>query len=173
MAEREHAAGSAKLAQESVVDGGDVHIERIVFERGGDCVAGAQGRQHGARGIRGDRSHAGAFGDGAFQLVTLCFGGEEQRGASAHQGRVGKSGWRRFEEGAGEAGEQADVGRAVILHPDRGGAAGAVIAGLLFGLDQGDAVIGAERRGGAGAGNAGADDQDIEGSRVHTPHHQC
>ena len=46
-------------------------------------------------------------------------------------------------------------------------------AGLLLGLDQGDAVVGGKLRRGGGAGDARADDDDFGGVGVHPPSIGC
>ena len=97
----------------------------------------------------------------------MLFCGQQQNRAAAHQRDCGETGRRVFEERAGQAAEFADVPWPVILHPERRGTAGGVVAGGVLGLNQGHASVRGQMRGGGGAGDAGADDDNIVVRGLH------
>jgi hypothetical protein len=73
--------------------------------------------------------------------------------------RRAATGSRPLPAGAAGAGQRRDQRPAIAFVPEGGGAAGAVIAGLRFGLDQQGAAAAGDRRGEAGARDSSSDDQ--------------
>jgi hypothetical protein len=103
------------------------------------------------------------LGDHALQRRDLALRRERDDGATGEQRGVGEAVRRRLEEGAGGTGQQPRIGRAIVEDPDRGGAAGAVVARALLRLQQRDAQpLHREMRGGGGARHASADDDRVE-----------
>ncbi len=173
-AQREHAGPLRELAQEALVEGGDVDVERVVVDGGGGRVVRAQRRDHGAQRVDRQVAHAAALRSGADRIghgvgqFGLMPGRREQDARAVVQQRDRREAGRRVgQEIPRQAGEHADVGRAVIQDPGGGGAAGGVVAGGVLGLDQRDLVIGGEMGGGGGPGDAGADHHDVEGMGFH------
>ena len=115
VAQCERAAVLAELAQEALVDGGNIHVERVVLHRAGGGVARAQGGDHFQRLRLGDTAEAGAFFDRGVQIGELGFGRQKQDWAAAHQRDFGEPGRRIFEECPRQAAEFAHVARAVVL----------------------------------------------------------
>ena len=83
--------------------------------------------------------------------------------AGAQKRDVAEAVRRRFVKGLGGGCQGADDGIAVVRREQRGGTAGGVIAGLVFGLEDQHAPAGfGNPGGGGGAGNPGANHNHVE-----------
>ena len=155
------------------MDGGHVHVVGLGFEdRAAARGLGLQQRLQLQRFGRLEPVHArhqpGIFGRGLLQAGVLLGAAGDQRAARRQHRMVGEALRQIAVEAAGGDGDRADHGAAVGLRMERGGPAGRVIGGHVLALE--DDHLGARRQviGGGDAGNAGADDGEIE--FLHGPH---
>ena len=158
--------GGTGTAQEGRMDRGHVEVEHGGVVEGGRDPLRAQGRDPVAAARRVpvlDRGHEGSRALGLLlqdgQLVLARDHQDAQRPGQRH---VGEARGRLAIEGCRGGGERPDGGVAVGAVQGRGGAAGAVVAGLALLLEQEDAPRRRQRPGERGAGHAGAHDDDVE-----------
>ena len=146
------------------MDRADIHVERVVLHR--------RGGERSHRATRAASSSASAtvtrrrplpVGQRLIQFRHLLL--RSARNSTDRwriNGTVGETIRRRFEKCPRQPGQQSHVGRPVIRRPQRGGAAGGVVAGGFLGLHQRDAAMLGQERGDRGARHPGADHHDIE-----------
>ena len=106
------------------------------------------------------------MGDLLLQRVegAKLIGSRDHQHAARRQDRMlGEARRRLLQEGAAGPGQAPDRPVAVILGEQRGRTAGGVIAGLALALQNQHPPMLGEGIGGRGAGNTGADDDEING----------
>ena len=129
------------------------HLFRPQHGQQGQCFFHGNATQMRALAVQGV-----PFG---LQLRFLPGRGNDERAARREQGMLGKPFRRVFEKGAAGAGEGAHLRRTVALHEQGRRAAGGVVAGLRFALQQQHACMRCQPVRGRSAGNACADDDDV------------
>jgi hypothetical protein len=161
------AAAGAETLEESVMDRVHVHVAGVRLPDRGLGVTGLEER-HLRRELVGadhrDRvDRAAAFFQRHRQRGLLIVAADQQGAAGAQQRMLGETLRRRLEEGPAGAGDRADRPVAVDLGIERGGAAGGVVARLGFAFEHDDPGVAGELVGGGGAGDAGADHDEVGG----------
>ena len=144
-----------------------VEVQGVGFQHARGHVIAAQDRAE-LGSLRGrDRVNAGdqtpGFGETRVQRGALVFARDPQHPARRGERLFGEAvGWVLQKRTRGER-EPAHGRIAVVLGQDRGRAARGVVAGDGFALQHDGAAVRGEFVGRGGAGDAGADDEEVAG----------
>ncbi len=91
---------TAEVAQETLVYGGHVQVERVVLYRRRHRVVRPQRRHHLAYLADRGRPQPDPLGQQGFELRDLCRGRQKHDRTPAHQRRVGEAGGRMLKKRA-------------------------------------------------------------------------
>ncbi len=167
---RRHTAGAPKHAQETLVQRMDIDVHRHRVQQSAQHGLGPQaGKQgHGAIPVESAQCGAGVSQFMLQRIERLLLTGQRQiQGATrVQQWLLGKS-FRRLQVKRTAGPRQgAHHGWPVTLHEHRRRAAGGVVTGLGFALEQHDAAVRRQSGGDRCAGNTGADDGKVKNGLI-------